>query len=157
MMVTFKFLCLLVLFRVCHALNNGLGRTPQMGIKKIFRINSINVSSILGFNTWNHFCCNYTDKLIMRIADTFVSSGLAKAGYEYSLFIISFILQCLDCRILLLYNSVNLDDCWQVSRDANGTIQPDPVAFPNGIRPLADYMHTRKLKLGLYSGPIESH
>ena len=51
--------------------------------------------------------------------------------------------------------SVNLDDCWQVSRDANGTIQPDPVAFPNGIRTLADYMHTRKLKLGLYSGSVQ--
>jgi len=49
---------------------------------------------------------------------------------------------------------VNLDDCWQVSRDANGTIVADPVAFPNGMRALADYVHSRNLKFGLYSGVI---
>jgi alpha-galactosidase len=47
---------------------------------------------------------------------------------------------------------VNLDDCWQVSRDAQGTIQPDPNAFPSGIRALADYVHSKNLKFGLYSG-----
>jgi alpha-galactosidase len=45
-----------------------------------------------------------------------------------------------------------MDDCWQMSRDAQGTIQPDPVAFPNGIPALIDYVHLRKLKFGLYSG-----
>ncbi len=45
-----------------------------------------------------------------------------------------------------------MDDCWQMSRDAQGTIQPDPVAFPNGIPALIDYVHSRKLKFGLYSG-----
>lgn len=49
---------------------------------------------------------------------------------------------------------VNLDDCWQVSRDANGTIQADPVAFPNGMKAMADYVHSRKLKFGLYSGIV---
>lgn len=47
---------------------------------------------------------------------------------------------------------VNLDDCWQVSRDAQGFIQPDPKAFPSGIPALADYVHSKKLKFGLYSG-----
>jgi len=47
---------------------------------------------------------------------------------------------------------VNLDDCWQVSRDADGTIQPDPQAFPSGITTLIDYIHSRKLKFGVYSG-----
>jgi len=47
---------------------------------------------------------------------------------------------------------VNIDDCWQRSRDAQGTIQPDPIAFPNGIPALVDYVHSRKLKFGLYSG-----
>ncbi len=47
---------------------------------------------------------------------------------------------------------MNLDDCWQVSRDAQGTIQADPVLFPSGIRALADYVHSKKLKFGLYSG-----
>ncbi len=45
-----------------------------------------------------------------------------------------------------------MDDCWQMSRDAQGTIQPDPVAFPSGIPALVDYVHSRKLKFGLYSG-----
>lgn len=49
---------------------------------------------------------------------------------------------------------VCLDDCWQVSRDANGTIQEDPKAFPSGIRALIDYVHSRKLKFGLYSGKL---
>jgi alpha-galactosidase len=47
---------------------------------------------------------------------------------------------------------VNMDDCWQLSRDAQGTIQPDPKAFPNGIPALVDYVHSKKLKFGLYSG-----
>jgi alpha-galactosidase len=47
---------------------------------------------------------------------------------------------------------VNLDDCWQWSRDAQGTIQPDPKTFPSGIPALVDYAHSRKLKFGLYSG-----
>jgi hypothetical protein len=45
-----------------------------------------------------------------------------------------------------------LDDCWQVSRDAQNVIQADPQAFPSGIPALADYIHSRKLKFGLYSG-----
>jgi alpha-galactosidase len=49
---------------------------------------------------------------------------------------------------------VNLDDCWQVSRDADGTIVADPKAFPSGMKALADYVHSRKLKFGLYSGVI---
>ena len=49
---------------------------------------------------------------------------------------------------------VNLDDCWQVTRDAQGIIQPDPTAFPSGIPALADYIHSRKLKFGLYSGRL---
>ena len=49
---------------------------------------------------------------------------------------------------------VNLDDCWQVSRDDQGIIQPDPKAFPSGMRALADYIHSKNLKFGLYSGII---
>jgi alpha-galactosidase len=52
---------------------------------------------------------------------------------------------------------VNLDDCWQVSRDAQGTIQPDPVAFPSGMPTLIDHVHSKKLKFGLYSGTGKAH
>jgi hypothetical protein len=50
------------------------------------------------------------------------------------------------------FSVVNLDDCWQYSRDAQGTIQADPNTFPSGIPALADYIHSKKLKFGLYSG-----
>ncbi|CAF1193285.1 unnamed protein product [Didymodactylos carnosus] len=97
---------------VSHGLNNGLGRTPQMG-----------------WNSWYNFQCNYNEKKIQQTVDTIIATGLAALGYEY----------------------INLDDCWQVGRDANGTILVDPVAFPSGMRALVDYVHSRKLKFGLYS------
>ncbi|CAF1464839.1 unnamed protein product [Didymodactylos carnosus] len=83
----------------------------------------------MGWNSWNHFGCTINEKLIMAMTDVIVSSGLAAAGYEY----------------------INLDDCWQLSRDADEIIQADPIAFPSGIAALADYVHSKKLKFGLYS------
>ncbi|CAF1215039.1 unnamed protein product [Adineta ricciae] len=83
----------------------------------------------MGWNSWYNFQCNYSEKRIQKTVDIIISSGLAAAGYEY----------------------INLDDCWQVGRDANGTILADPVAFPNGMKALVDYVHSRKLKFGLYS------
>ncbi|CAF1070281.1 unnamed protein product [Adineta steineri] len=87
------------------------------------------LEKLLKWNSWYNFWCNYSEKRIQQTVDIIVNSGLAAAGYEY----------------------INLDDCWQVGRDANGTIQVDPVAFPNGIQPVIDYVHSRKLKFGLYS------
>ncbi len=52
----------------------------------------------------------------------------------------------------LILSIVNIDDCWQWSRDAQGTIQPEPTTFPSGIPALVDYVHSKKLKFGLYSG-----
>ena len=83
----------------------------------------------MGWNSWNLFACDIDEDLIRSMADTIVSSGMRDLGYEY----------------------VNLDDCWQVERDADGTIVPDPERFPSGIGVLADYMHTRGLKLGIYT------
>jgi alpha-galactosidase len=83
----------------------------------------------MGWNSWNKFGCNVSDKLIREMADAMVSSGMQAAGYQY----------------------VNIDDCWQVSRDAQGTIVADPVRFPSGIKALADYVHSKGLKLGIYS------
>jgi len=51
---------------------------------------------------------------------------------------------------------VNLADCWQGNRDAQGSIQPDLKAFPNGMQPVADHIHTRRLLFGLSSGKFES-
>ena len=83
----------------------------------------------MGWNSWNKFGCNVSEQLIRETADAMVSSGMQAAGYQY----------------------VNIDDCWQVSRDAQGTIVADPTRFPAGIKALADYVHSKGLKLGLYT------
>lgn len=83
----------------------------------------------MGWNSWNHYACDIDEKLIRDTADAMVSSGLRDAGYVY----------------------VNLDDCWQGERDADGWIQPDPKRFPSGMKALGDYLHERGLKFGIYS------
>jgi alpha-galactosidase len=83
----------------------------------------------MGWNSWNKFACDVSEQLIREIADAMVSSGLKAAGYQY----------------------VNIDDCWQVSRDAQGNIVADPARFPSGIKALADYVHSQGLKLGVYT------
>ena len=83
----------------------------------------------LGWNDWNTFACNVTEALVEQTADLFISSGLKDAGYNY----------------------VNIDDCWMAqNRDAGGNLVPDPVKFPHGIKGVADYVHARGLKLGIY-------
>jgi alpha-galactosidase len=83
----------------------------------------------MGWNSWNKFGCDVSEKLIMEIADAMVNSGMADAGYEY----------------------IVIDDCWQVARDENGEIIVDQERFPNGMKYLADYVHSKGLKFGIYS------
>ncbi len=83
----------------------------------------------MGWNSWNKFHCNVSEDLIRQTADAMVTSGMKDAGYEY----------------------VVIDDCWQVSRDAEGNIVPDPKRFPSGMKALADYVHSKGLKFGIYS------
>ena len=83
----------------------------------------------MGWNSWNKFGCNVSEQMIREMADAMVSSGMRDAGYKY----------------------VNIDDCWQVSRAASGQIVADPARFPNGIKALADYVHGKQLKLGIYT------
>lgn len=84
----------------------------------------------LGWNTWNTFGANINEKMILEAADVLVSSGLKDAGYEY----------------------VVIDDCWAMKeRDPNGKLVADPVKFPHGIRYLADEIHKKGLKFGMYS------
>ncbi len=83
----------------------------------------------MGWNSWNAHHCDVTEALVKSAADAMVESGMASVGYQY----------------------VNIDDCWaQVDRDQDGVFQPDPD-FPSGIAALADYVHERGLKLGVYS------
>ncbi|XP_073148687.1 alpha-galactosidase 3 isoform X2 [Henckelia pumila] len=82
------------------------------------------------WNSWNFFACDINEKVIKETADALISTGLAKLGYIY----------------------VNIDDCWSVlSRDSKGHLVPDPETFPSGIKALADYVHSKGLKLGIYS------
>ncbi|XP_046572082.1 alpha-galactosidase A-like [Haliotis rubra] len=104
------------------ALDNGLARTPPMG-----------------WLSWERFRCNtdcqhdpdncISENLYMRMADIIAAEGYKEAGYQY----------------------VCIDDCWlSKSRDSNGRLQPDPDRFPHGMKALADYIHSKGLKIGIY-------
>ncbi|KAL3001172.1 hypothetical protein AAZX31_09G251500 [Glycine max] len=84
----------------------------------------------MGWNSWNHFSCQINEKMIRETADALVSTGLSKLGYTY----------------------VNIDDCWaELNRDAKGNLVAKKSTFPSGIKALADYVHSKGLKLGIYS------
>ncbi len=83
----------------------------------------------MGWNSWNHFAGKVSDKTIRDTADLIVSSGMKDAGYVY----------------------VNIDDTWQGKRDAQGNIQANE-RFPD-MKGLADYVHSKGLKIGIYSSP----
>ncbi|NUO46307.1 MAG: alpha-galactosidase [Streptomyces sp.] len=86
----------------------------------------------MGFNNWNSTHCRaeFNEAMVKSIADIFVDKGLKDVGYQY----------------------VNLDDCWALpDRDANGKLVPDPARFPNGIKAVADYVHSKGLKFGIYT------
>ena len=83
----------------------------------------------MGWNSWNKYQCNVSEVLIMGMADAMVSSGMKDVGYEY----------------------IVIDDCWQISRDENGNIVPDKDRFPHGMKYVADYVHSKGLKFGIYS------
>ncbi len=104
---------------------NGLAPTPPMG-----------------FNDWNAYGCNINEDVIKQTANAMASNGMRDAGYQY----------------------VNIDDCWQDGRSVvgnndlkrlvgrvDGHLVADPVFFPSGMPALADYIHARGLKFGLYS------
>jgi alpha-galactosidase len=83
----------------------------------------------MGWNSWNKFACNVSEAMIKSMADAVVKSGMKDAGYQY----------------------VNIDDCWQVSRDAAGNIVADAQHFPHGMKAVGDYIHSLGLKFGVYS------
>ncbi len=84
----------------------------------------------LGWNSWNGFGKKVSEQLVRETADEFVNSGLKDAGYTY----------------------IVLDDYWHGGRDSvTGLLYPDPLRFPSGIKALADYVHSKGLKLGIYS------
>jgi alpha-galactosidase len=84
----------------------------------------------MGWNSWNKFACKDINEQVVRAsADAIASNGMKDAGYQY----------------------VVIDDCWQTGRDAAGNIIADPQKFPSGIKALADYVHSKGLKFGIYT------
>lgn len=84
----------------------------------------------MGWNTWNTFAKDINEELILSSAEDLIAGGLHECGYEY----------------------VVIDDCWALrERDEGGRLVPDPVKFPHGMKYVADYLHARGLKLGMYS------
>ncbi len=84
----------------------------------------------MGWNSWNTFGENINEKLIMETADAMAASGLVEKGYEYLV----------------------IDDCWSLKeRDGEGRLVADPEKFPNGMKAVADYVHGKGLKFGMYS------
>ena len=83
----------------------------------------------MGWNSWNHFACKVTADDVRSAADAIASNGMKDAGYTY----------------------VNIDDCWQGTRDEQGRIRPNQK-FPD-MKALVDYVHAKGLKIGIYSSP----
>jgi alpha-galactosidase len=83
----------------------------------------------MGWNSWNLFACKVNDAVVRAQADAMASNGMKAAGYTY----------------------INIDDCWEGTRDAQGNIQTNEK-FPD-MKALADYVHSKGLKIGIYSSP----
>ena len=92
--------------------------------------NGVGLTPAMGWNSWNRFRCEGLDEhLILEVAEAMVSSGLRDAGFVY----------------------VNIDDCWQEKRGADGHIIPFKSKFPSGMKALGDKIHALGLKFGIYS------
>lgn len=126
--VTCTSLLILLFVENVEVLNNGLALTPPMG-----------------WMSWGYYMCEVdceknpqrclNEQLILSVADEFYLNGYQDAGYQY----------------------IIIDDCWaEKSRDSDGRLVPDRKRFPRGMKFIADYIHTRGLKFGLYSsaGPV---
>lgn len=90
----------------------------------------LGLTPAMGWNSWNTFTWDINEQLIRDVADVFVSEGYKEAGYEY----------------------IVIDDCWSLKeRDQDGNLVADPAKFPSGMKALADYIHSKGLKFGMYS------
>eukprot|EP00756_Hemistasia_phaeocysticola_P054478 Hpha_TRINITY_DN30397_c0_g1::TRINITY_DN30397_c0_g1_i1::g.147140::m.147140/K01204/NAGA; alpha-N-acetylgalactosaminidase len=114
---------LVLLVGVCSGLDNGLARTPPMG-----------------WLAWERFRCTVnctehpntcvSERLVKEVADVLSTSEWKEAGYSY----------------------LNIDDCWSAfQRSPQGELVPDPDRFPSGMASLADYVHGKGLRLGIYN------
>ena len=103
-------------------------RNPLPSLHKV-RDNGLARTPPMGWNSWNKFASRIDDATVRSIADAMASNGMKAAGYTY----------------------INIDDTWEAGRDAQGNIQTNKK-FPD-MKALADYVHGKGLKLGIYSSP----
>src|SRR5665213_1202782 len=89
---------------------------------------NLDLTPQMGWNSWNKFQCDINEDIVRQMADAMATNGMKDAGYQY----------------------INIDDCWQGERDAQGFIHPNPQKFPSGMKALADYIHSKGLKFGIY-------
>ncbi|PYY08329.1 MAG: alpha-galactosidase [Acidobacteria bacterium] len=111
---------------------SGEGAMPsRLPLPALHRVpdNGLAKTPPMGWNSWNNFKNKVSDEVVRQIADAMVSSGMRDAGYSY----------------------INIDDTWEGQRDAKGNITSNQK-FPS-MKALADYVHSRSLKLGIYSSP----
>ena len=101
----------------------GYGQNTESSMRKLA------ATPTMGWSSWNTFKKEPSEEVIRQIADAMVATGLHKAGYTY----------------------VNIDDFWSTGRDSNGTIKVDTIKFPHGMKALADYIHSKGLKAGIYT------
>ncbi|XP_062118070.1 alpha-galactosidase [Humulus lupulus] len=121
---------LLLLVSNGEEVGGSSGEVEDGIISRNLLANGLALTPPMGWNSWNHFQCSIEEKLIRETADAMVSSGLAALGYQY----------------------INLDDCWaELNRDSKGNLVPKSSTFPSGIKALANYVHSKGLKLGIYS------
>jgi alpha-galactosidase len=116
-------LCILTAMLICIAFFDALPVYAQ-------KFGDLARTPPMGWNSWNKFACEgINEKVIREVADAMAATGMQQAGYQY----------------------IVIDDCWQVGRDSAGNIISDPVKFPAGIKALADYIHSKGLKFGIYT------
>ncbi|CAK9215657.1 unnamed protein product [Sphagnum troendelagicum] len=107
-----------------------LRSVPTVSHPRLNLDNGLGLTPPMGWNSWNHFGCGINETIVFETADAMVSTGLAEQGYTY----------------------INIDDCWAaLERDDEENLQARPTTFPSGIKAIADYVHSKGLKLGIYS------
>lgn len=115
-------------YKVVLKAENALGSDTRELLIKIG--DELLLTPPMGWNSWNTFGRHLTEELVLQTADAMVENGMRDLGYAY----------------------INIDDFWQLpERGADGHIQVDKTKFPRGIRYVADYLHERGFKLGIYS------
>jgi alpha-galactosidase len=109
--------------------SNSYGNAER--ILKIVVGDKLALTPPMGYLSWNVVEGLINEIFLKELAEAFVTFGLRDVGYQY----------------------INMDDCWQGKRGADGYITPDPHRFPNGMKTVGDYLHQQGFKFGIYSSP----